>query len=178
MYNLKRYYDNVIKYNLLNKFEYQDLKRLPKIKKVVLNFNCKAFEIKKLSTALLALKLVTNKKGKLTTSNKPNIILKIKKGTPVGCKVILTSKLMYKFLNLFIFRVLPTLKNSALIKIKDKSTITYTIKNSLIFKILEKNYIIFNNIQNVNINIITTTASYKELFFLLKSFKLKNLTLK
>ena len=54
---LEYYYEKVIKYDLLNKFFYIQSKDLPKLTKIVLNFGCKSFEIKKLASSLLALKL-------------------------------------------------------------------------------------------------------------------------
>jgi len=172
---LKKYYDNIMKYNLITKFNYTDLKKIPKIKYIILNFNCKNFELKHLGTSLLALQVLTKKKGILTTAKKPNIILKIKKGNPIGCKLILKNKLMYHFFSDFIFKILPLLKNTTFKKIKKTNDITYTLNNTLIFKKLEKNYFIFNNLNNININIITNTKTKKELFFLLKLLKIKQL---
>ena len=94
MHFLEYYYNNVIKFDLINRFNYKNLKNIPKLEKIVLNFGCKTFELKKLSLSLLSLQLITDKKGILTVSKKPNIVLKIRKGNPVGCKVILTKNLI------------------------------------------------------------------------------------
>ncbi len=56
-----------LNYELLNKFNYKNTKKLPKIKKIVLNFGCKTTDIKHLAASLLALELITCQKGKLTT---------------------------------------------------------------------------------------------------------------
>ena len=177
MNSLKIYYNIIIKNTLINKFNYNSLKKIPRIKNITLNFNCKKFELKQLATSLLALELITKKRGEITTATKPNLILKIKKGNPVGCKIILKKKSMYDFFSIFIFKILPSLKNSTKKKIKKSNNITYTIINTLLFKKLEKNYIIFNTLQNININIATNTKTKQELFFLLKLFKINNLTL-
>ena len=164
-----------MKYNLINKFNYKNLEDIPKIEDITINFNCQNFELKHLGTSLLALQLITKKKGNLTIATKPNVILKIKKGIPVGCKVLLKGKSMYDFFLTFIFKILPLLKNTTKKKIKKCNNITYTIKNTLIFKRLEKNYLIFNNLKSININITTNTKTKTELFFLFKLFKIKHL---
>ena len=110
MHFLEYYYNNVIKFDLINRFNYKNLKNIPKLEKIVLNFGCKTFELKKLSLSLLSLQLITDKKGILTVSKKPNIVLKIRKGNPVGCKVILTKNLMYLFFAKLLIEILPKLK--------------------------------------------------------------------
>ena len=37
----KNYYNNVIKYDLINKFYYTNHKQIPQIINIILNFNCK-----------------------------------------------------------------------------------------------------------------------------------------
>ena len=53
MYIFKTYDKNIIQYDLLNKFQYKKIDKLPKIKKIVLNFNYKNFNIKNLIISLL-----------------------------------------------------------------------------------------------------------------------------
>ena len=76
---LENYYKKVIKYDLINKFFYTDIKKLPRLKKIILNFKCSTVELKKLISALLTIEIITNQKGILITARKPNIFLKIKK---------------------------------------------------------------------------------------------------
>ena len=94
MNSLEYYYKTIIKYDLINKFSYSNIKKIPELKKIVLNFGCKSSEIKELATSLLALELIinTNTPIFLTKSKQPNVLLKIRKGAPVGCKVILKKK--------------------------------------------------------------------------------------
>ena len=174
---LNTYYSNIIKYNLITKFDYKKIDNVPEITKIILNFNCKNFELKHLATSLLALQLITKKKGTLTTAKKPNIILKIKKGNPVGCKINLKKMYMYNFLFIFITKIVPRFKNVMKKKIKKINVVTYTITNTLTFKKLEKNYLIFNSLKSVNINIVTTAKTKQELFFIFKLLKIKHIEL-
>ena len=75
----KYYYNNVIKYDVINKFYYKKYKQIPKIIKIVLSFNCKNLNIKQLLNSLIALELISAKKGFILVSKKSNILLKIKK---------------------------------------------------------------------------------------------------
>ena len=47
--------------------------------------------------AMTALELITLQKGILTVTKKSNVILKLKKGEPIGCKVVLRKTNMYNF---------------------------------------------------------------------------------
>ena len=98
MYFLENYYQTTVQYDLINKFHYKNLQKLPKLQKIVLNFGYKSPNLKNLASALLFLELATGKRGVITTASKPHILLKIKKGNPVGCNVILKKTLMYAFL--------------------------------------------------------------------------------
>lgn len=176
MHFLEYYYKNIIKHNLINKFRYKNITHLPKLQKIVLNFECNKFEIKHLSTTLIALELVTLKRGMLTQAKGSNVLLKIKKGNPVGCKVILKKKFMFHFLVRLLIDVFPKLKNFSTLKIvKNKlksDSFSYKLIDTLIFSELEQNYYIFNSLPNLNITIIANTKNQKELLFLLNSFKL------
>lgn len=173
MHCFEKYYNNTIKNDLIAKFRYKSLKSVPKLEKIILNFGCKTSDLKTLSIALLALELVANKKGKLTTSSKSSISLKIRKGNPVGCKVIVKNYLMYKIFALLILDILPRLKSEARLK-TTKNTLTYNLKNILLLKKIEKNYVLFNNTQNINVVIITSSNNSKELSFLLNCFNFIN----
>ena len=173
MHFLEHYYNNIITLNLIHKFNYKNLKNIPKLKKIVINFGCKTLDLKTLASSLLALQLITTKKGCLTTSKQPNILLKIRKGNPVGCKIVLTKKMMYRFFTKLIIEIFPKLKNKALVKkLQTFNTITCNLNNILIFSEIEKNYIIYNSLKNIQITFITNAKTTEELFFLLNSFKL------
>ena len=90
---LEKYYNKFIKYDLILKFNYKNIKKIPKIKSIILNFGCKTSDLKKLSLSFLILQLITKKQCKLNFSKKSNIFLKIRKGQPVGCQIILKKKI-------------------------------------------------------------------------------------
>ena len=63
------------------------------LKKIVLNFGYQKSNLKYLISGLLALEFISSKKGKITKSRHLNLFLKIKKGDPVGCKIVLKKVL-------------------------------------------------------------------------------------
>lgn len=171
MYFLKNYYQSVIQYDLINKFQYKNLQQLPKLEKIILNFRYKDF--KSLSSSLLALELITKKQGTLITANNSYILLKIRKGTPIGCKVILKKTLMYNFFTKLLVDVFPQLKEINFHSFFfQQQTFFYQLKNIFIFFELEQNYNLFSTLSNLNITIVTKTKTQEELLFLLNSFKL------
>lgn len=173
MHFLEYYYKNVIKYDLINKFSYKNINELPKIKKIILNFGNKNTKIKTFTTALLALKLVTKKLGIITKTKKPNLFLKIQKGKPAGCKVILKKHLMYSFLNKILMEITPNIKNFLIFKTKYKNITNFSFdldNKKLKFVELTEHYHLSKTLSNLNITIVTNSKTSKELFFLLRSF--------
>ena len=168
-------YFKAYKYDLINKFFYKNTKKLPKFKKIVLNFNCKTTELKKLIFTLLALELITNQISTTTTAKKPNIILKIRKGNPIGCKVTLRKKTMFFFLTRIIIEIIPKLKNFQGLRIKKKSNknmFNYELNNTFIFSELENNYYLFNNLPKLSITIVTNAKKKEEMLYSLKLIRL------
>lgn len=169
---LKYFYNTTLKYDLINKFNYKTTKNLPKIKKIILNYNCKNTKLKNLASSFLALELISSKKGKLTLTQKSNILLKLRKGNPVGCKVILKNKQMFNFLeqnlNEILFKEKKSLKFNKKQTLK-KNFFSYEIYNKFNFFQLEKQYYLFNELEKLHINIVFNLN--KELLFILKSLK-------
>lgn len=176
---LNYFQSKTLKHDLLNKFHYKNINDLPKIEKIILNFGCKTSSIKKLATAVLALELITNQKGTLTKSKKPNVLLKIRKGNPIGCKITLRRRPMLKFLEKTLMEVFPKIKNFNGLKVSKrikKNSFSYELHSTLNFSELERNYYLFNNLPKLTVTIVTTTSTREEFLFLLKAFQLPLLT--
>jgi large subunit ribosomal protein L5 len=168
------YYERIIKQDLINKFKCKNNKTIPKFVKITLNFGCKNFTIQKFATAMLALEIITFKKSTITHAKTPNVLLKIQKGQPAGCKVILKKKEMYSFITRLNLDILPKLKNFSGFKIKQQSSnFIFQIPNSKItINEFEKHYPLFANLPTLDINIQTNSQNMDEILFLAKSIKL------
>jgi len=172
---LENYYKKVIKHDLINKFFYYNLKNIPELKKIILNFGCRSFVIKNIAASLLALKLITAKPGTITKAKRANILLKVRKGNPVGCIVVMKKKQMYNFFSKLLTQALPNLRDFKGISIPKKpngKSFSLTLMNLINFKELEKQFYLFTNLPSLNIILVTNTATQKELIFLLNSFKI------
>ena len=172
---LKNFYIKTLKYEFFNKFIYKQSKDLPELKKIILNIGCKNSELKNLSSSLLALELITSQEGSVTKTKYPNVLLKIRKGNPTGCKVTLRKTKMFNFLTKFLIEIISKQKNFNGFNISkklNKSTFSYKVQNILNFNELENQYYLFNNLSSLDVTIVTNAKNKKELLFILKSLKL------
>ena len=175
MHFLNYHYNKTIKFDLINKFYYTDLKKLPKLKKIVLNSSCKTTELKSLATNLLALELITNQRGTLTISKRPNLLLKIRKGNPTGCKLTLKKSSLGSFLFKSFNEIFPKIKNfNGILSHKkiEKKTFSFIITDILYFTELSEHYYLFNNLSNLSLSFVTNVDTKEEMLFLLKSLQL------
>nr|YP_316605.1 ribosomal protein L5 [Thalassiosira pseudonana]AAZ99412.1 ribosomal protein L5 [Thalassiosira pseudonana]QWM92932.1 ribosomal protein L5 [Thalassiosira pseudonana] len=175
MFFFNSYLNNVVKHDLINKFFYTNLKQIPKLETIVLNFGYQNSNFKHLISGLLALELLSSKKSRLTRSKHLNVFLKIKKGNPVGCKIVLKKTTMHVFYLKLITSVFPKIKHNKTAQsqqnVKSVKSISIIIKNPLLFLELESQYQFFKDIPKLDITILTDSKSQNEIFFLLKSVK-------
>jgi large subunit ribosomal protein L5 len=181
---LKNYTTNFVKYDLLLKFnDYKKISQIPKLKKIILSYEFKKYDFKLLLSSMVALELITSQKSNIIKSKVSNITLKIRKGNPTGCKVTLRKKLMdsffFRLLNELLYKIqeielnLNKIESTLITHENNKSkTFSFQVKKGLIFTELEYNYQIFKFLPDLNINIITNTKNYKELFMILKLYKI------
>jgi large subunit ribosomal protein L5 len=172
---LKHFNTKTLNNDLINKFQFVTTKKIPQIKKIILNIGCKTTDIKILAASLLALEFITEKAPKLTKAKKPVLILKIRKGNPVGCKITLHGKYMFNFLIKICTDIFPNIKNFLhLTKKTPKSNNSFScqIKNILYFPEIEAYYNLFKNVPTLQITIVTNCKNSRELTFLIKSLGL------
>lgn len=171
---LKYYYEIIIKHDLINKFHYSNIKKIPKLKRIVLSFGCNSSQLKDLTPALLSLELLTEKKSNLSKSKQANIVLKIKKGQPIGCYIPLTGTKMYKFLFILLVKVFPALKDFKGIPVDMKNlhtnTISFSINDLTVFKELNTHFYFYNKLPPLSITLVTNTNTKDEFIYLLQSF--------
>lgn len=167
---LNYFCQNIVRHDLLNKFKYCALKNIPKIIKIILNFKSDSLKLKEITKFLLILELITNNKVNPIKSNVFNLTIKLKKGTPIGCKVALHKNFLYYFLIKLIFEIFPKNTNGFL-NLKNNLQLALKLKNILNFFEIERKYYLFNTLNNLNITILTTANTQKELIFLLSSIK-------
>lgn len=173
MHNLKFYQENIIQNDLINKFNYSNVTNLPKIKKIILNFKTKNVNnIKHFTYSMFGTEFLSTKKCTFTKSKKPNVLLKIQKGQPVGGKVVLKKTLMYEFLSLLIIEILPKMTSFSYLKTNNKNNFSIHLdSNKLTFSKLKEHYNLLNSIPYISVTVVTTSKTSQELFLLLRSFQ-------
>lgn len=171
---LENYYKRIIRQDLINKFPYIYLSKIPQLKKVILNLGCKNSDIKSLAPALLSLELITAKRGSLVQSKRSNVFFKIRKGNPIGCVVVLKKRKMYEFIFKLLAEVYLSFKSFTNLSsmTKNKKSFSFTLKNLIYLKELKKQFYLFTKLPALNITLITNAKTEKELLYLLHSFKL------
>jgi len=166
---------NLIKSESLSKFNYSNSFKTPKVEKIVLNLGIKKVNFKSLLSVVTLLEIISCHKSFLTSSKSSNISLKIRKGYPVGCFIILRNNHMLNFLNtinLNIFSKLKNINNTRFLKNKNRNIYNFSFDNLLIFSDLEHKYELFQDLVKLDISIVTNCSTFNELFFLLVSFRL------
>ena len=173
MHFLDSYNKNVVKYDLINKFNFVNSNKIPCIECINLKFSFKKYEFKSLISALIALELITGQKSTFITSKTFNVSLKIQKGDPVGCKLVLRKKKMHNFLYQLLNRFELNKKILKNLGENNFSFYSFKIKNVLSFNQLEKNYVFFKNLHNLHVGIVfSPNLNFKKFKFLLKSYKI------
>lgn len=174
MHFLQSFYSKTLKYDLINKFVYKNTYEIVKIQKIILNFGSKTSDLKQLTSSLFVIEWITNQKGILTKTKKSNISLKIRKGSPVGCKITLRNYNLHNFFARIILEILPRIKPLKKFKVTqklEKRTFSYELSNIFTFPELKNYYYFLSNLPKLDISIITNAKNRKELLFLLKSFQ-------
>jgi large subunit ribosomal protein L5 len=172
MYFFENYNYNIVKYDLINKFHYKELVKIPKLQAIILQFNLKKYDLKLLVTSLAALELITAQKGFLTKSKTASVSFKIRKGQPVGCKITLRKNKMLEFFFKLLNQIAIERKINS-IKVSTLKAFSFKIPSILIFNELEKNYQFFKNLKNLNVTILMSSKNKEDFFFLLQTYKIK-----
>jgi large subunit ribosomal protein L5 len=171
MRRLSNYFLDIVQQDLILKLNYSNIYQLPKIKKVVLSFGILNPKRAIQSKICLALELLSGQKVLPIRAKKSNASLKITKDKIVGCKVTLRGKTLFHFLDKLIYIVLPQLPNDSFIyKVSPYNSKLIQFKIPFVNLFPELDYR-FYNLQNLNVNLVTTAKNDDELFLLLTALQ-------
>ena len=160
-----KFYCNVLKYDLINVYNFKLNSNLPKLKTIVLTLQLKTCDIKKISASLLAFELITQQWSQFISAWKSKVSLKIRKGSAVGCTLIIKKRNMFAFFNKTVFEMILKLNTK---KAQNYSTIQFTIKNVFNVNELKNHYNFFHNLSSLKI-ILLMDYNNKNLTFFFKS---------
>jgi large subunit ribosomal protein L5 len=173
MARLKERYDETIKQELVNKFNYSSVMQAPKIEKIVVNMGVgdAVQNAKVLDTAVEELAQITGQKPIITKAKKSIATFRLREGMPIGAKVTLRGERMYEFLDKLISVSLPRVRDFRGISKKafdGRGNYTLGVKEQLIFP--EIDYDKVSKVRGMDIVIVTTANTDEEVRELLTQF--------
>jgi large subunit ribosomal protein L5 len=170
---LKEHYDQVVKPNLMEQFNYKNALEVPRLDKIVVNMGVgeAVQDQKKVQAASNELMLITGQKPVINRARKSIATFKLREGMPIGCKVTLRRERMYEFLDRLITVALPRVRDFRGLSGRSFDTrgnFAMGLKEQLVFP--EIDYDKVDQIRGMDIVICTTAKTNDEAKALLKSF--------
>ena len=165
MNRLQEKYNNSVKAELVNKFNYSSTMEIPKLEKIVVNMGVgdAVSNSKVLDDAVNELQAITGQKPVVTKAKKSIASFKLREGMPIGCKVTLRGERMYEFLDKLISISLPRVRDFHGINenaFDGRGNYTLGVKEQLIFP--EINFDNIKKIRGMDIVIVTTANTDEE----------------
>ena len=118
---LKTKYNNEVKQQLQDKFQYENVMMIPKFEKIVVNMGVgeAATDSKAIDGAVRDLRAITGQQPMITRARKSIATFRLRAGMPIGCKTTLRGDKMYEFADRLINLALPRLTSVAIPRIRD-----------------------------------------------------------
>lgn len=171
MQRLKSLYLKNVKASLLKEFQYDNINKIPKIEKIIINrgFDETCQNSKILDVFTTELSLISGQKPIITKAKKAIASFKVKENMPVGMFITLRGEKMYSFLDRLINLSLPRIRDFQGINHKSfdgKGNYSLGLSEQLMFPEIEFDKVV--KVQGMDISIVTTCKTDKEGYRLLK----------
>ena len=165
MNRLQEKYNNLVKPELINQFNYSSTMQIPRLEKIVLNMGIgdAVSNSKVLDDAVAEMQAITGQKPVVTRAKKSIASFKLREGMPIGCKVTLRGERMYEFLDKLISISLPRVRDFHGINenaFDGRGNYTLGVKEQLIFP--EINFDNIKKLRGMDIVIVTTANTDEE----------------
>jgi large subunit ribosomal protein L5 len=165
MNRLQEKYNNLVKPELINQFNYSSSMEIPRLEKIVVNMGVgdAVSNSKVLDDAVAELQAITGQKPVITKAKKSIASFKLREGMPIGCKVTLRGERMYEFLDKLVSISLPRVRDFHGINenaFDGRGNYTLGVKEQLIFP--EINFDNIKKIRGMDIVIVTTANTDEE----------------
>ena len=172
---LRKKYTEEIVPALMKDFDYKSIMQVPKITKISLNQGISAAltDKKLIEMGVTEMSAITGQKAVPTISKRDVSNFKLRKGNAIGVRVTLRGVKMYEFLDRLISVALPRVRDFRGINDKGfdgRGNYSFGVTEQLIFPEIDIDKV--NNINGMNITIVTDATSDQEAFGLLKAFGL------
>ena len=165
MNRLQEKYNNLVKPELINQFNYSSSMEIPRLEKIVVNMGVgdAVSNSKVLDDAVAELQAITGQKPVITKAKKSIASFKLREGMPIGCKVTLRGERMYEFLDKLISISLPRVRDFHGVSdnaFDGRGNYTLGVKEQLIFP--EINFDNIKKLRGMDIVIVTTANTDEE----------------
>ena len=160
-----KYYNDVVKNALKEKFAYKNVMEIPKIEKIVLSIrlgkekeNAKTF-----NNAVEELTLIAGQKAVVTTAKKSVANFKLRQGQKIGAKVTLRGEKMYEFFDRLVSVALPRVRDFqglSTTSFDGRGNYSFGVKEQIIFP--EIVYDKIDAVRGFDIMIVTTAKTDDE----------------
>ena len=172
---LKKQYNEEIALSLKEKFQYESVMQVPRLKKIVLSqgLGDATADKKVIENALHEMTMISGQKAIPTYAKKDVSNFKLRKGMAIGAKVTLRGDMMYEFLDRLIAVALPRTRDFRGINPKGfdkRGNYNLGIKEQIIFP--EINIDKISRVTGMDITFVTSANTDEEAFELLKAFGL------
>lgn len=189
----KKYYQNILAYDLILKQNYTSIMQLPRVEKILLNTTSKTYvtDKKYILFTLAALELLSGQKPQLTYAQKSIANFKIRQHQIMGCRVVLRENQMYTFLDKLSKIIFPRIRDYSKRKLLtqintnalftsnwhlDKNTKmsahTFGFQNLMIFPELENHFELVDNFRGMNLTFVLSNSNKTSSRLLLSAFQL------
>ncbi|CAM9142651.1 50S ribosomal protein L5 [Mycoplasma marinum] len=165
MANLKEKYNNEVKKQLQEKFNYESVMQIPRIEKIVINQTAgnEVSNSKAIEEVLKELEAITGQKPLATIAKKSNASFKLREGMPMGGKVTLRRDRMWEFLNKLIAVAIPRIRDFRGVNDKafdGRGNFSLGLKEQIIFPEIDFDKV--RKIRGMDIIIVTSAESNAE----------------
>nr|YP_009540996.1 ribosomal protein L5 [Discoplastis spathirhyncha]AYQ93499.1 ribosomal protein L5 [Discoplastis spathirhyncha] len=172
MQRLKSFYLDKVVALLIKEFGYSNLHQVPKLRKIVINrgFDESCQNSKILDFLMDELTSIAGQRVFITRAKKSIASFKVRENMPVGMSVTLRGEKMYAFLDRLVNLALPRIRDFQGVSKKSFDgfgNYSLGLNEQLMFP--EVDFDKISKIQGMDINIVTSSKTDKESFFLLRS---------
>jgi len=172
MTGLKLKYEKEIKPQLMKELELDNVMRLPRVTKVVINMSVgeAVRDSKKLQFAVEELMAIAGQKPIVTKAKKSIAGFKLREGMSIGAKVTLRNDRMYEFLDRLINIAMPRIRDFRGLSSRSfdgNGNYSLGIKEQIVFP--EINYDKVDKVRGFDVTVCTTAKNDKEALALLKA---------
>ncbi len=162
---LKYFYRDQLRLDIMNKFNYFLLLKIPQIKKIIILF--KFADFKSFFLNVLVIKFIGVSNYYVTSKYRRfSLLLKLKNGKPVRFKVTLKNILMEKFFIVLVKEIFPYVRPL------NFNIFNFSVPNYFLFKKLSKFFRILDLLTALQIVIVFNSNSLNENLYIKRNLKI------